>query len=91
MTPKPDGFRALGVKHPKDLLTRVKKVTKLNLPIFLFNQTFTPFNVNTKCLIRQEVQLLSEKLLLLLLLLFFLIFSCQDYLSNKSPTLFQDI
>jgi hypothetical protein len=34
MSPKPDGFRALGVKHPKDLLTRVKKVTKLNLAIY---------------------------------------------------------
>jgi hypothetical protein len=34
MTPKPDGFRALGVKHPKDLLTRVKKATKLNLSIY---------------------------------------------------------
>jgi hypothetical protein len=33
MTPKPDGFRALGVKHPKDLLTRVKNATKLNLAI----------------------------------------------------------
>jgi hypothetical protein len=33
MTPKPDGFRALGVKHPKDLLTRVKKATKPNLAI----------------------------------------------------------
>jgi hypothetical protein len=34
MTPKPDGFRALGVKHPTDLLTRVKKATKLNLAIY---------------------------------------------------------
>jgi hypothetical protein len=34
MTPKPDGFRALGVKHLKDLLTRVKKAMKLNLAIF---------------------------------------------------------
>jgi hypothetical protein len=33
MTPKLDGFRALGVKHLKDLLTRAKKVTKLNLVI----------------------------------------------------------
>jgi hypothetical protein len=33
MTPKPDGFRALGVKHPEDLLTRVKKAPKLNLVI----------------------------------------------------------
>jgi hypothetical protein len=31
MTLKPDGFRALGVKHHKDLLTRVKNATKLNL------------------------------------------------------------
>jgi calcineurin-like phosphoesterase len=34
MTPKLDDFRALGVKHIKDLLTRVKKATKLNLMIF---------------------------------------------------------
>jgi hypothetical protein len=27
MTPKLDGFRALGVKHPKDFLTQVQKVT----------------------------------------------------------------
>jgi hypothetical protein len=33
MTPKPDSFRALRVKHPKNLLTRVKKATKLNLAI----------------------------------------------------------
>jgi hypothetical protein len=38
MTPKPDGFWALDVKHPKDLLTRVKKATKLNLAILLSNQ-----------------------------------------------------
>jgi hypothetical protein len=31
MTPKLDGFRALGVKHPEDLLTQVKETTKLNL------------------------------------------------------------
>jgi len=34
MTPKPDDFRALSIKHPKDLLARVKKATKLNLAIF---------------------------------------------------------
>jgi hypothetical protein len=34
MTLKPDGFRALGVEHPKDLLTRVQKATKLNLAIY---------------------------------------------------------
>jgi hypothetical protein len=40
MTPKPDGFRALGVKHPKDLLTRVKKATKLNLAILSIKANF---------------------------------------------------
>jgi hypothetical protein len=40
MTPKPDGFRALGVKHPADLLTRVKKATKLNLAILLIKTNF---------------------------------------------------
>jgi hypothetical protein len=40
MTPKPDGFRALGVKHPKDLLTRVKKTTKLNLAILSIKENF---------------------------------------------------
>jgi hypothetical protein len=40
MTPKPDGFRALGVKHPKDLLTRVKKATKLNLAILSIKTNF---------------------------------------------------
>jgi hypothetical protein len=34
MTPKPNGFRALGVKHPTDLLTQVKKATKINLDIY---------------------------------------------------------
>jgi hypothetical protein len=40
MTSKPDGFRALGVKHPKDLLTQVKKVTKLNLAILSIKENF---------------------------------------------------
>jgi hypothetical protein len=40
MTPKPDGFRALGIKHPKDLLTRVKKATKLNLVILSSKTNF---------------------------------------------------
>jgi hypothetical protein len=40
MTPKLDGFRALGVKHPKDLLTRVKKATKLNLAILSIKANF---------------------------------------------------
>jgi hypothetical protein len=40
MTPKADGFWALGVKHPKDLLTRVKKVTKLNLAIISIKENF---------------------------------------------------
>jgi hypothetical protein len=40
MTFKPYGFRALGVKRPKDLLTRVKKVTKLNLAILLIKENF---------------------------------------------------
>jgi hypothetical protein len=61
MTPKPDGFRALGVKHPKDLLTRVKKAMKLNLAILSSNPNFTPFDTNIQCLMRQEVWLLSEK------------------------------
>jgi hypothetical protein len=40
MTPKPDGFRALGVKHPKDLLTRVKNATKLKLAILSIKENF---------------------------------------------------
>jgi hypothetical protein len=40
MTPKLDGFRALGVKHPKDLLIRVKKATKLNLAILSTKENF---------------------------------------------------
>jgi hypothetical protein len=40
MTPKPDGFMALGVKHPKDLLTRVKKAMKLNLAILSIKENF---------------------------------------------------
>jgi hypothetical protein len=40
MTPKPDGFRTLGVKHPKDFLTRVKKATKLNLAILSIKANF---------------------------------------------------
>jgi len=61
MTPKPSGFRTLGVKHPKDLLTRVKKATKLNLAILSINPIFSSFDVKTQCLMRQEVQLLNEK------------------------------
>ena len=38
MTPKPNGFRALGVETPpKDLLAQVNKATKLNLAIFFFH------------------------------------------------------
>jgi hypothetical protein len=40
MTTKPDGFKALGVKQPKDLLTQVKKATKLNLAILSIKENF---------------------------------------------------
>jgi len=40
MTPKLDDFKALGVKHPKDLLIQVKKVTKLNLAILSIKANF---------------------------------------------------
>jgi hypothetical protein len=40
MTSKPDGFKALGVKHLKDLVTRVKKATKLNLAILSIKENF---------------------------------------------------
>jgi hypothetical protein len=40
MTPKLDGFRALGVKHPEDLLTQVKETTKLNLATLLIKENF---------------------------------------------------
>jgi hypothetical protein len=40
MTLKPYGFRALGVKHPKDLITRVKKATMLNLAILSIKENF---------------------------------------------------
>jgi hypothetical protein len=55
MTPKPDGFWALGVKHPKDLLTRVTKATKLNLTILSSNPNFVPFDVNNQCLAKGPV------------------------------------
>jgi hypothetical protein len=47
MTPKSYSFRALGVKHLKDLLTRVKKATKLNLDILLIK---TKFHIMTRIL-----------------------------------------
>jgi hypothetical protein len=40
MTPKLDGFSALGVKHPKDLLTQVKNAMKLNLAILSIEANF---------------------------------------------------
>jgi hypothetical protein len=40
MTLKPDGFRALGVKHSKDLLTRVKNAKKLNLATLSIKENF---------------------------------------------------
>jgi hypothetical protein len=40
MTPKLDSFRELGVKHRKDLLTRIKKATKLNLVILSIKENF---------------------------------------------------
>jgi len=46
MTPKPNGFRVLGVKHPKDLLTQVKKATKLNLATLSIKENF-PFLTRT--------------------------------------------
>jgi hypothetical protein len=61
MTPKLDDFMALGIKHPKDLPTLVKKATKLNLAILSINPNFSHFDVNTQYLMRQEVQLLSKK------------------------------
>lgn len=70
MTPKPNGFKALGVKHPKDLLTGVKKAMKLNLAIFPSS------DANTQYLMRQEIRLLSEKLKVIniILISFFLSF-----------------
>jgi len=86
MTPKLDGFKALGVKHPKDLLTQVKKATKLNLAILSINPNFLPFDVNTQCLMRQEIWLLSEKFnsFSFFFIYLFLSISCQGHLSNKS-------
>jgi hypothetical protein len=40
MTPKPDSFRALSVKHYKDLLSQVKKAMKLNLTILPIKANF---------------------------------------------------
>jgi hypothetical protein len=71
MTPKTDGFRALSVKHPKHLLTRAKKATKLNLAILSSNPNSTHFDLNTQCLMRQDVQLLSQKLNFFLCFFFF--------------------
>jgi hypothetical protein len=71
MTPKTDGFRALSVKHPKHLLTRAKKATKLNLAILSSNPNSTHFDLNTQCLMRQDVQLLSQKFNYFLCFFFF--------------------
>jgi hypothetical protein len=40
MTLKQDDFKALGVKHSKDLLTGVKKATKLNLVTLSIKENF---------------------------------------------------
>jgi hypothetical protein len=70
MTPKVDNF----VKHHKDFLTRVKKATKLKLVILLINPNFSLFDVNTQCLMRQEVQLLSEEFNFLFFIFYFFLF-----------------
>jgi hypothetical protein len=47
MTPKPVGFRALGVKHPKDLLTGVKNGYESKLNHFINQSKLLPFDANT--------------------------------------------
>jgi hypothetical protein len=59
MTPKQNGFRALGVKNPYELTNSSQKAMKLNLVILSINPNFSHFDLNTQCLMRQEVQLLS--------------------------------
>jgi hypothetical protein len=40
MTPKPNGFREIDVKHPKDLLIRVKKAIQLKLSTLSIKENF---------------------------------------------------
>jgi hypothetical protein len=95
MTLKPNGFKALSVKHPKDLLKQVKKVMKLNLTILSIKANFHLLTQILKSLIRQEVRLLSEKLKVINIIpsFFFLLFIylCQGYSSNKLPRCIQNI
>jgi hypothetical protein len=58
VTPKPDGFRALDVEHPKWLnnLSQKELRSQTNHYIYLL----TSFDANTQCLMRQEVRLLNE-------------------------------
>jgi hypothetical protein len=55
MTLKQNGFRALGVKNPYELTNSSQKAMKLNLAILSINPNFSHFDLNTQCLMRQEV------------------------------------
>ena len=61
MTLKPNGFRALGVETLR-LTNSSQKGYEAKLAILLIRTNFSLFDVNTHCLMRQEVRLLSEKL-----------------------------
>jgi hypothetical protein len=58
MTPKPNGSRALGVKHP----TYEAKLTISN---------FSLFYANAQCLMRHKVRLLGGKLKMTIKIFFF--------------------
>jgi hypothetical protein len=58
VTPKPDGFRALDVEHPKWLNSLSKKELRSQTKHYIY--LLTSFDANTQCLMRQEVRLLNE-------------------------------
>jgi hypothetical protein len=72
VTPKPDGFRALDVEHPKGLNNLSQKELRSQTNHFIY--LLTSFDVNTQCLMRQEVRLLNEALFF-----FFLLFQLCHY------------
>jgi hypothetical protein len=66
VTPKPDGFRALDVEHPKGLNNLSKKELRSQTNHYIY--LLTSFDANTQCLMRQEVRLLNEAIFFFFLL-----------------------